>query len=268
MFLTVVPFAGLCNRLNSIASALAYKEKHPEVGLRILWHQSRDCHCRFGDLFRQLPAPYAPVEELRGQWNALPASKYNLFLPQLLRPLWFDGRVTPQDDADAFESLTEGKRRVYVNHANRFCKEELPSGPLGEVFIPTDELRERIREVTGPWEGHRIVGLHIRRTDNLHAISGSPLAHFDDVIAREMEEDSTVRFYLATDDEAVKQELRSRYGERIVTSDLRLERGTLQGMKDAVVDLWCLGSTQKIYGSASSTYSTFAAQLFGKELVI
>ena len=39
-------------------------------------------------------------------------------------------------------------------------------------------------------------------------------------------------------------------------------------MKDAVVDLYCLGSTNKIYGSANSTYSTFAATLYDKDIQI
>lgn len=266
MHITLVPYAGLCNRLNAIASGLAYKMNHSETELVILWHKRRHCNCRFKDLFKQLPPQFTPVHELFFQFRAFPGTRLNLNIPQFFRPIWYDYSFLPGYPADDFDMLTNGKQRVYVHKDNRFCKESI-SHSLATIFRPVDDLQKRIDEVTKDWNG-KVIGLHIRRTDNKAAIAKSPMAHFYEVIDKELAKDGEIRFYLATDDEEVKTDLRGRYGEKIITISLCLKRSSVQGMKDAVVDLYCLGSTQKIYGSAQSTYSTFASQLFDKELIV
>lgn len=266
MHITLVPHAGLCNRLNAIASGLAYKEKNPETELVILWHKRRHCNCRFSDLFQQLSSDLTPVQELKTQLKDYPGTRINLNIPQMLRFIWYDYSFLPGSPADDFEELTKGKKRVYVHKENRFCRESI-SHSLGKIFKPTDELQKRIDEVTRDWNG-KVVGLHIRRTDNKAAIAQSPLSHFYEVIEKEIETDRETRFYVATDDYEVKSELRQRYGDKIISIPLCLKRSSIQGMKDAVVDLYCLGSTRRIYGSAQSTYSTFAAQLFDREIIV
>ena len=73
---------------------------------------------------------------------------------------------------------------------------------------------------------------------------------------------------MASDDLAEKQKLKELFGDRIITSWEEVRRDTLQGIKDAVVELYTLASTKKIYGSASSTYSMLAALLGHIELEI
>lgn len=265
MHITLVPYAGLCNRLNAIASGLAFKNKNPETELVILWHKRRHCNCRFKDLFKQLPTQLTPVQELVFQFKDLPGTRFNFNIPQFLRPIWYDYSFLPGYPADEFDVLTYGKKRVYVHKDNRFCKESI-SHSLATIFRPVDDLQKRIDDVTKDWNG-KVIGLHIRRTDNKVAIAKSPMVHFYEVIEKELAEDEETRFYVATDDD-VKVDLRRRYGEKIITIPLCLKRSSVRGMKDAVVDLFCLGSTKKIYGSAQSTYSTFASQLFNKEIIV
>ena len=50
-------------------------------------------------------------------------------------------------------------------------------------------------------------------------------------------------------------------------ADFVLPHGLNDSQKDAVVDLFCLGSTRKIYGSMSSSYSNFAGKLYGIEVI-
>lgn len=114
-----------------------------------------------------------------------------------------------------------------------------------------------------------VIGLHIRRTDNVAAIANSPITHFYKVIEKELADNPSTRFYVASDDRSVKEDLKRRYGnETIISPEFCLKRYSLQGMKDAVVDLYCLGRTSKIYGSAASTYSIFASKLYNIELII
>lgn len=266
MKITLVPYAGLCNRLYAIAGGIAFKEQYPETDLKILWYKYWHCNCRYKDLFKQLPKKYTPVNELTYQINNIPGHRFNLNIPQLFRRFWYDCWIIPGDSRNDFEKITKGKSRLYVYHDNEFCDIKY-TGKLSDLFIPVDDLKERIQEITNDWKGN-VVGLHIRRTDNKEAITQSPMNHFYEVIEKEILLDKTVRFYLATDDEAVKNDLKSRYGDKIITINLTLKRNSLQGMKDAVVDLYCLGATKKIYGSTHSTYSMFAAQLHKIDLIL
>ena len=266
MRITLVPHGGLCNRLNAIASALAYKESHPEVDIMIYWHKWYLCNCRYRDLFRQLPSQYPPVEELGFSIKNVPGHKLNLGLPRRLRGLWYDCAIPPGFNANLFEDAVKGKERIYVNKENRFCR-ECKESSLAEIFVPNDELNDRIHSIVDKWHS-RVIGLHIRRTDNALSISQSPIQHFYKVIDAELSADQDVCFYVATDDNDVKEDLTARYGDHIISIPLNLSRNSVRGMKDAVVDLYCLGSTEKIYGSAASTYSMFAAGLYNKELII
>ena len=267
MRITLVPRAGLCNRLNAILSGLAYKEKYPNVELTILWHKWFHCNCRFKDLFKQLPSQYPPVQELMWQIKDIPGHKLNFGIPQKLRHLWYDCSILDKDSADCFDELTKGMEKVYVCHANRFCKEETHQD-LAKFFFPTDELQNRIDEVTKNWNDKNVIGLHIRRTDNINAINKSPIELFYKIIDEELSKDNDALFYIASDEKVVKETMSKRYGNHIISIPLCLKRNCKQGMKDAVVDLFCLGKTNKIYGSAHSTYSTFAAELFGTKITI
>ena len=42
-----------------------------------------------------------------------------------------------------------------------------------------------------------------------------------------------------------KKDMTKRYGDRIIFSQLPLVRDDVEGMKGAVVDLYCLGATKK-----------------------
>lgn len=135
---------------------------------------------------------------------------------------------------------------MYIYKENSFCRDSWKDN-LADIFQPQEDIQRRINEITKDWEGH-VVGLHVRRTDNVRAIQNSPIERYYQIIKKEVEIDSLVRFYLATDSEEVKHDLTSRFGNRIITTPLCLKRSSLQGMKDDVVDLYCLASTSRIYG--------------------
>ena len=68
-------------------------------------------------------------------------------------------------------------------------------------------------------------------------------------------------FYLATDSDEVKSTLVQRYGERITTLGRSADRLSDAGMQDAVIEVYVLASTKKIFGSSHSSYSVLAAEL-------
>lgn len=271
MNITLVPNAGLCNRLNCIASAVTYRRQHPDSTIRVFWHNSRDCRSRFSDLFEsELGDGSLHIEELpSSRWLDIPASRHNLFLPQLTRRVYYDFQFTDQYNADDFEKTVQGFNKVYVCHCNRFWEDASPIHTMSDLFIPVKGIRESINMICKSFDNRKcIIGLHIRRTDNLQAIFHSPIEQFERVIEQKLETDSGTLFYLATDDLSVKKHLTEVYGNSVISPDFTLNRSSLDGMKDAVTDLFCLAKTNKIYGSFASTYSSFASQIYGVPLEI
>ena len=268
--ITLVPNAGLCNRLNCIASAVTYQRSHPEDTLTVYWHYSRDCHCRFSDLFSPtLGDGSLHIEELTpSHFRDFPASTFNLFLPSLLRKGRYDIQFTDTDFADSFENKTMGSKKVYVCHCNRFWKDPEPYPLMSDLFIPTNSINKEIDSICHSFMGRRCIGLHIRRTDNAESIIHSPLERFTQQVRQELGKDSETLFYLATDDVSVKKQFKLEFGNAIISPGFTLKRNSDEGMRDAVIDLFCLGKTQLIYGSFASTYSTFASRLYGIPLVI
>ena len=78
---------------------------------------------------------------------------------------------------------------------------------------------------------------------------------------REIEQCAETNFYVASDDISCKEELRSIFGERILTIDTVCDRESIAGMKDAVKEMWILSRTCKIYGCFYSSYAVIASQL-------
>lgn len=70
-----------------------------------------------------------------------------------------------------------------------------------------------------------------------------------------------VSIYLATDDESVKQELKKRYGKRLIYVKDKADHSSIAGIQGGIVDMYVLARTQKIFGSFHSSFSELAAQI-------
>lgn len=82
----------------------------------------------------------------------------------------------------------------------------------------------------------------------------------------EIKKKANTKFYVASDDNKVKKCLKSKYPDRIITLMDNTDRNSLEGMKFAVLDLFCLSKTNKIIGSVGSSYSQIAAEIGGIEV--
>ena len=88
---------------------------------------------------------------------------------------------------------------------------------------------------------------------------------FEKVIQEHINADETTTFFLASDSEKVKKSLKEKFGSKILTANLELNRDSNEGIKGAVIDMYCLARTKKIYGSYFSTFSQVAAAISGIE---
>ena len=260
--ITLVPLGGLCNRMRAMASSvmIAQRKGCPIV---VRWEKNRDCFANFLELFEPVCIDGLSVS-LTGQvdyWHKV-ARKWNIYLPRILRWYFF------QHQLDDHTSLDD--RTIETLHGSIFI---ISAGvladcyPLKALFVPTSEIQETIDSLTSHFSEH-VVGMHIRRTDNVKSIQQNDVDDFLRCMDKRLHDSPNVMFYVATDDRAVKQTMINRYGDRIIFHPAKLERTSLQGMKDAVVDLWCLSQTKEIIGSYHSSYSEIAAQLGGAKLTI
>lgn len=255
----VEPIGGLCNRMRVIASA--YQLIRPQGGkLVVKWTANEELNCPAKALF-SLPRDIRVVDVKGGNdWRAKLAY-YRLRLGYRSRvgndqvmAAKQAGNLIPQD-------------KTYYETCETFHKDSRDVDC--SIFTPAPELealaREKIGKITPPGGQHRVIGLHIRRTDHSVSIRQSPTELFCQVLEARLKENPDTRFYLATDDASVRQFFADRYNrdrEIVFFNDSEaLGRDTAEGIKAAFVELLTLSMTERIYGSCGSSYTDMAAAM-------
>jgi len=76
-----------------------------------------------------------------------------------------------------------------------------------------------------------------------------------------LSKDKDTTFYLATDDKEVEIILMELFPNKILTYEKEFSKTNVQGIQDAMVDLYSLSATYKIYGSYFSSFSDIAARI-------
>lgn len=84
----------------------------------------------------------------------------------------------------------------------------------------------------------------------------------------ELHNNSTVNFYLATDDKETQHQLLNRFRSKMIVYHKVLDRNLEKGVIDAVVDMYCLSNTKYIYGSYWSSFSDIASRVGNIELKV
>lgn len=254
----IVPNGGLCNRLRLLLSVVEISRRQPALRFEVHWNKNAQCYAWFEELFEPLNMPSITVYHHR--WWATQHRFLNLWWPALVR--FFKGYtfqctdLRPKDEA-TLSAVLSRHRRLYIASCYNLC--DYSAASIAHLR-PVPALQARINEIVSRFAPHTI-GIHIRRTDNAMSQQHSRLEDFHTAVQREIQQDDQVRFFLCTDDAAVKAEFCQKYGDRILTQTSPVARDTLAGMQDAVVDLWCLAHTQKILGSYWSSFTDMAAEL-------
>ena len=258
-----IPTGGLCNRMRSIATAIAIAQKY-DCPISIKWNNNNGLKANFNDLFENISIPNVKViENKKWLYNIKGTKDY------LLRKYYYKLKY----EQVLFNYSHERYGDIYPHLKKRYSKDLLliscyhmcKDYSMQGLFRPKEELQKRIDEVISSFSEHTI-GVHIRRTDNIASITSSPIEVFIDLIQKEIKKNEEVKFYLASDDKSVKQSLTEKFPNRIITFMDDTDRDSLNGMKFAVVDLFCLSKTKKIIGSVASSYSETAAELGGIKL--
>jgi len=95
--------------------------------------------------------------------------------------------------------------------------------------------------------------VHIRRADHARALALNPLAKFEAFI-----ETSDLPVYVASDSDAIKDQLQQRFGDRVITRRPGLQRASPADLAEAFGDLWMLIRAARFLGSRGSSFSMVA----------
>lgn len=259
--LTLVPQGGLCNRLRAIASARYLTQHTPQLHVRVAWRVHGECAAEWHNLFTPESWTSPQLRILPAHWSATPVSRHNLHLPALLRRFagydlqWknFHSQLSPQALIESFK----GSSKIYI------------STPYALVPTPTEswsglqvcgEIADKIAALVKDFPPNTI-GLHIRRTDHVMSHRHSPTHLWLSTIDEMLTNEENIRFYLSTDDEALKSYFLSRYPQHILSQNCHGHRSNLLGMQESVIDLFALSHCSRLLGSYWSSFSETAALL-------
>ena len=255
--LIIQPSGGLCNRMRVINSARVLAKKRGEK-LIVLWYACAELNCAFEDLF--LPVKDFTILNIRSLKDP--------------RKLFYQLRARQRfGNDDILNNKTNGvlhedfanalKDPVYIFTWEHFY----PSSDYSS-YVPTPSLQQRIDAMTATF-GERCVGVHIRRTDNAVSMGKSTTEQFIALMQKELDAHPETKFFLATDDMKEEDLLRKTFPDKIISNQTRtLERDSVAGMHDALLDLYCLAATRKLIGSYWSSFTDIAADMGGIEKLI
>lgn len=244
----IQPSGGLCNRIRVINSAYELAKKRGDK-LTVLWLNNAELNCPFESLFQ-------PVTEIK---------IINIYSNFNIKKLYYQFSASQRFDNTAIENnkregiLNEDfykslKKNVYLSTWEHFY----PSHDY-HLFQPANIIQEKIMTITKNFGG-KCVGVHIRRTDHTWAIESSKTNNFVTAIEQELAVNPDAKFYVATDDIIEENLLRERFPDQIISNQNKtLSRNSIEGMHDALIDLMCLASTTKIFGSYFSSFTDIAA---------
>ncbi len=255
------PMFGLCNRMRAMSSAIELATAIQQE-LELYWVRNEHLNSPFWALFEPIKGVKL-VECSRVPIFFRPGRKRNLFIPDLVRtigggPFFHTSRVY-QLSSENYDFL---QLKQYKTSYISSCVSFFQAQTTYNSFKPTALIREQIANESKSFNTYT-VGVHIRRTDNEKARTQSSLALFIDVMQQEIQREPLTNFYVASDDTAVKVHLMNRFGERIKTNCEPVNRTTVQGMQRAVVELYTLSKTQKVFGSYWSSFSRTACAISG-----
>lgn len=263
--ITLRPIGGLCNRMFAISSAYALAVNTGR-DLTVLWELDQGLNAPFEFLFQ--PIPGITVFSRKKYLNVF-TNQFRKLSPQLFRRYMekkYGTLFTRSDmedlrkkDVNRPKMVLEGliDQDLYVEYYYHFFQNNF----LPLLFKPVLQIQNRIEQVVGSFSAETI-GIQIRRTDHVHAIQNSPIQLFTEKMDRDILQNDNVSYFLATDSTEVVTFLQKKYSNRIINATHNRSRNSKEGVKQAVVDLFCLSRTSRIYGSYGSTFSD-AAHLIG-----
>lgn len=253
----IEPCAGLGNRLLGLGSAYAVAQKLNRK-LVVMWKREVGCNVKSSELF-ELPMEVVEISE--NGWKKGPMEHFRSnrvkkkYRGMATRFLECDDveRIKAEGGYEELLRVIEKEPVIYIKSFGPICEID---ASCYTFLKPSAGIEKKGAQLLGQLDAHT-VGVHVRRTDHTEAIANSPLALFAERMKAELAADSETNFFVATDDETVKKELRELLPEvkLIFNESGIIDRNSREGLEDALIEMLALSRGKKILGSYNSTFS-------------
>lgn len=266
----IEPCAGLGNRLLGLASAHTVAERLGRE-LVVMWKREVGCNVRADELF-DLPMQVVEISENGykkepiAQWKGDRVKKQ--WRQKAARFFSCDDveQIKQEQGYEALYRMIEQEPVVYIKAFGPICE----LGAQDYSFLkPAAGIAEKGAELFAKLDGHT-VGVHVRRTDHTEAIANSPIDVFAEKMQQELDADENTKFFVATDDAKVREELRQKLPQTtlIFPEAGIIDRNSREGLEDALIEMLALSKCTKIIGSYNSTFSLLPSYIGNIPLVI
>lgn len=145
-----------------------------------------------------------------------------------------------------------------------------------KTFVPVKGIQKRYKEFIRRYFGEYTVGVHIRTKKSQRRFGkvwdsppDGPVGRinfdlFSSLVDCEIQKNPETRIFLATDNIAECRPFMERYKDRLImypkkNTNGMVDRFTAEDVKNALIDLYLLANTQKLFGTKQSTFSYEAA---------
>jgi len=259
------PHGGLANRMRVIASGI-WLSNILQKKIKLIWNLNADLNCPFEELFE--PIENIKIVEKKIRYRFFRSVKQENIFKQIIRrfvKVLISSNYIIIEDAGISKikageidilTLSKAYRTLYINTCEEF-------GNITDEFkrlVPKPDIQKRIHERCKKFN-QKTIGVHIRRTDHIMAINQSPTELFIRRIKADQKNDTEVNYFLSTDDPETEQQLKFEFGHKILINEKDFSRKSMRGIQDALIDMYCLANTKKIYGSCGSTFSALASRI-------
>jgi len=274
-YLILEPLGGIANRMRAIESAVNYSKFHNRK-LIIIWEKNVFLNADFFDCFRPISSVKVIQLDYQGtgfiskfKRRILNGFKYWLKIYHQAR-YFFDTEMEMLLNQHknnlikvgfSLDAIAESANGIYI----KSCYEFYPN--LTNFMIEIDSEVQKL--------GNKIIddhqcdiGIHIRRTDHVDAISNSPIHLFITKINERLNSYPNAKFYLSTDAKDVVNYLQEHFNSHIITGITNRDRNSAEGIRSALIDLHCLGRCSEIWGSDQSSFSDRAGRMNKSKLEI
>ncbi len=254
----LVPYGGLGNRLKAVAAGIRIAQQY-NYDIDIYWFQDKGLASRFDQLFLPINMPGVRMIEgtkrdayyyNRPRTPNLRLSRY--WLRSQGYRMFVDINDTTKLEPCLVDSNTD---KVWISSCYYFIDEKNVPVDAYDIFKPLPSIQADIDAIAANF-GDNTVGIHVRRTDNQQSKDNSKTEDFLECM--ELQPADT-RFYLATDESDIKLLFTRLFGNRITTMAAEACRSTTAGIRDAVIEMFVLSRTKRIFGSHGSTFSVASA---------
>ncbi len=260
--------SGLANRLRVISSSIYLKEQL-NADLTVIWEKDEGLNADYEDIFQPNPNftllrnsdkyRYIIKNKSLTKKNSIIKKAVAKVNNKLAKNVGVDLVLFDGDVAKGFGDIKDRASQVDTTYIYT-CDEFYDFEKGIQSFTPTKKILEKLDKASAQFDEHTI-GMHIRRTDNLKSIELSPLHLYEDKLQELVSQNSNLKVYVATDDPSLKDHFKKTYPNQVIIYEKTFGRDSLEGIEDAVIELFMLSRTSEIYGSYYSSYSEMASKI-------